>query len=159
MHKVLEGLEYCFPYMDDVLVASENKLQHENHLRTVFKRLDQFGLLLNVNKCIFGAEQIDFLGYSISSTDTKPLPQKVQAILNYKKPHTVKELRKFLGMINFYRHFLPNAAENQIPLLTYQKRNKKNDKTEIKWNEATESAFQASKTSLANAVLLAHPRS
>jgi len=159
MHKVLEGLEYCFPYMDDVLVASESKLQHEDHLRTVFERLDRFGLLLNVNKCIFGVEQIDFLGYSIGSTGTKPLPQKVQAILDYKKPHTVKELRKFLGMINFYRHFLPNAAENQIPLLTYQKGNKKNDRTEIKWNEATEGAFQACKTSLANAVLLAHPRS
>lgn len=61
-------------------------------------------------------------------------------------------------MINFYRHILPNTAENQIPLLPYQKGNKNNDKTEIEWNEVAESAFQKFKTSLANAVLLAHSR-
>lgn len=84
-----------------------------------------------MSKFVFGNEQIDFLRYSISSLGTKPLLQKVQAILNYKKPHTVKELRKFLGMTNLYRHFLPNVAKNQIPLLAYQKGNKKNKKTEI----------------------------
>jgi len=88
--------------MDDVLVVSESKLQHEDHLRTVFERLDRFGLLLNVNKCIFGDEQIDFLGYSISSTGTKPLPQKVQAILDYKKTtHSQRVKKVFRYMINF----------------------------------------------------------
>ncbi|XP_008178670.1 uncharacterized protein LOC103307937 [Acyrthosiphon pisum] len=118
MHRVLEGLDYCFPYMDDVLVASESKLQHEDHLRAVFERLDKFGLLLNMSKCVFGAEQIDFLGYSISSLGTKPLPQKVQ--------HTKKETRK-----------TTKQQLNGTNLL---------------------SAFQECKTSLANAVLLAHPK-
>lgn len=133
--------------MDDVLVASESEMQHKDHLNTVFKRLDTFGLLLNINKCVFGVEKIDFSGYSISNSGTTPLPQKVQAILDYKKPHTVKELRKFLGMINFYRHFLPNTAKNQTPLLVYQRGNKKNDKIKIQWNEETNKAFQECKVS------------
>lgn len=159
MHKVLEGLDYCFPYMDDVLVASESEEEHKEHLNVVFERFDTFGLLLNINKCVFGVEEINFLGYCINSSGTTPLPQKIQAILDYKKPNTVRELRKFLGMINFYRHFLPNTAKDQAPLLIYQKGNKKNDKTEIQWTVETNHAFEECKSSLTKAVLLAHPRS
>lgn len=68
-HRVLVGLDYCFPYMNDV--ASESKLQHDNRLRTIFETLDRFGLLINIDKCVFGVEQIDFLGYTISSSSIK----------------------------------------------------------------------------------------
>jgi len=55
-HRELVGLDYCLPYINDVLVTSESKLQHDNRLRTIFERLDRLRLLLNINKCVFGAD-------------------------------------------------------------------------------------------------------
>lgn len=111
IHNVLYGLDFCFPYIDDILIASETKEVHETHLRSVFTRLQKHGLILNLNKCMLGVEEIDFLGYHINSKGTTPLQEKVNTIVNYKKPETVKALRRFLGMLNFYRHFLKKASE------------------------------------------------
>ena len=85
----------------------------------------------------------------------------MEAILNYEKPKTVEELRKFLGMINFYRRFLPNAADKQACLHAYHKSNKRRDKTAIVWNDCTIKAFDECKqsSSLAQATLLLHPDS
>ncbi|GBP77060.1 hypothetical protein EVAR_45968_1 [Eumeta japonica] len=75
----------------------------------------EYGMLINTSKCVFGADNVTFLGYNISAKGAKPLEQK----WNPSKlpiPKTVKELRRFLGMINFYRRFIPDAARIQAPL-------------------------------------------
>lgn len=157
MHEVLRDLNFAFPYLDDLLIASHNMEEHRQHLRMVFERLRDHGLVVNANKCKFGQEKIQFLGHEISAAGTKPLQEKVKAILDYPEPKTVFELKRFLGMLNFYRPFLQSAAETQGPLLTYLKGNKKKDKTEIVWTEATRDAFVNCKEKLANATLLVHP--
>ena len=79
--------------MDYVLLAFENKLQHEDHLGAIIvERFSKFGLILNINKYILGVEQIDFLGYSVNNSGTKRLQQKIQAIIEYKNPYAVNEL-------------------------------------------------------------------
>lgn len=75
---ILCGLDFCRAYIDDVLIASETQEQHVKHLRTVFQRFNEAGITLNAAKCIFGATEISFLGYSISQHGVKPLPEKVQ---------------------------------------------------------------------------------
>ncbi|GFV19609.1 hypothetical protein TNCV_478351 [Trichonephila clavipes] len=134
MHEVLRGLPFCFVYLDDILCYSENAEEHRSHLRTIFQRLSSYGLKLNISTCVFGVTELIFLGHLITPDDIKPLPDKVQAVLDYKQPETVGSLRKFLGLLNFYRRFLPKAAEQQV--LT---------------------AFQRCKQALADAALLAHP--
>ncbi|GFQ96582.1 retrovirus-related Pol polyprotein from transposon opus [Trichonephila clavata] len=100
-------------------------MQHEDHLKIVFERLSTYGLKINISKSVFGLEEIEFLLYLISKEGSKPLPEKVKAITNYKKPETLHDLRIFLGMINFYRRYLKDAAKNQALLHDYLKGAKK----------------------------------
>lgn len=157
LNVVLSGLDFCFAYIDDILVFSENREEHFKHLQLLFERLRDFNIIVNPAKCVFGASEVDYLGHHISADGTCPLKAKVEAILNFPKPETVKELRRFLGMLNFYRRFVANAAEIQSPLLVYLRNSKKNDKTKIQWTAEAESAFLRCKEKLAHATLLVHP--
>ncbi|GBP00677.1 Retrovirus-related Pol polyprotein from transposon 17.6 [Eumeta japonica] len=155
MHEVLRGLDFCFSYLDDVLVASSSEQEHFDHFKLIFQRFDEYGIVINLDKCC--KAEVQFLGHLVNKDGIYPPPDKVTAISNYPKPTTVKEVRRFLAMINFYRRFLPNAAETQIPLLKYQKGNKRNDKTPVVWSPEAVNAFEKCKSDLVNATLLAHP--
>jgi cleavage and polyadenylation specificity factor subunit 1 len=80
---VCQDLDFVFTYVDDFLVASRNPQQHAQHLRQLFKRLADNGLLLNPAKCQFGRSVIDFLGHRINNQGAWPLPEKVDAIANF----------------------------------------------------------------------------
>ncbi|GFY14713.1 retrovirus-related Pol polyprotein from transposon 17.6 [Trichonephila clavipes] len=124
MHEVLRGFPFCFVYLDDILCYSENAEEHRSHLRTIFQRLSSYGLKLNISKCVFGVTELIFLGHLITPDGIKPLPDKVQAVLDYKQPETVGSLRKFLKLLNFFRRFLPKAAEQQYLLSEFLKGSK-----------------------------------
>ena len=97
----------------------------------MFERLKKFKLRLNVHKCEFEKTEITFLGYLINQEGCRPTNDRVQAIMQFPKSQTVVQLRRFLGMINFYRRNIPRAAEVQAPLNVYLTDVKKNDKREI----------------------------
>ncbi|GFW59529.1 transposon Tf2-11 polyprotein [Trichonephila clavipes] len=135
----------------------ENAEEHRSHLRTIFQRLSSYGLKLNISKCVFGVTELIFLGHLITPDGIKPLPDKVQAVLDYKQPETVGSLRKFLGLLNFYRRFLPKAAEQQYLLSEFLKGSKgKKDSKPLNWSSEAITAFQRCKQALADAALLAH---
>jgi len=100
--EVLRGLDFCYAYIDDILVASKSEEEHLQHLRILFNRLQDHGVVINPMKCIFGQSKIKFLGYLVISDGTQPLPNRVQALEDFSLPKTAKELRRFLGMLNFY---------------------------------------------------------
>ncbi|GFY35877.1 retrovirus-related Pol polyprotein from transposon 17.6 [Trichonephila clavipes] len=136
----------------------ENAEEHRSHLRAIFQRLSSYGLKLNISKCVFGVTELIFLGHIITPDGIKPLPDKVQAVLDYKQPETVGSLRKFLGLLNFYRRFLPKAAEQQYLLSEFLKGSKgKKDSKPLNWSSEAITAFQRCKQALADAALLAHP--
>lgn len=157
MDEVLRGLEFAFAYIDDVSIASKNAKEHEEHLRIVFQRFREYGIQINASKCVFGLNEIDFLGHRVNEHGLTPLPDKVQAIASYKRPAIAKDLRRFIATINFYRRFLPHAVESQATLQQIIKGNKKNDKTALEWTDDSIDAFEKCKLELANAVLLFHP--
>jgi len=157
INEVLHGLDFCYAYIDDILIAPKSEKEHETHLRKIFQRLDNNGLIINQAKCNFGENQIKFLGYLVTAKGTKPLPAKVETIENFPKPKTVKEMRQFLGMLNFYRRFIPGATEDQAKLNDTLRGSKKKGKTPIVWTQDLEDAFQKTKKSLSRATLLAHP--
>lgn len=159
IHSVLSNLSCCFVYLDDVLVASKSEEEHFNHLEQVFKRFREHGLIINLNKCEFLKQSINFLGHSISPEGIKPSSDRIEAIIKFKKPETVKELRRFLGMINFYRRFLPQAAQHQLVLNEYLKGSKKEGNKKILWNSVSLKAFDTVKNQLSEATLLAFPSS
>lgn len=155
--EVLLGLDFCFSYIDDVIVASDSEEEHLEHLRTIFTRFQEYSLTLNPTKCVFGQTKVNFLGYLISEEGTCPLPDRVTAILKYAQPATAKELRRFLGMVNFYRRFIPRISDTQAPLNDLLVPNLKG-KAIINWTPEASTAFEATKRKLASATLLAHPK-
>lgn len=157
MHEVCRGLDFAFPFLDDIGVASDDTTQHIDHLRQIFERLQKYALTINLEKCTFGQPSIIFLGHTIDMYGMKPTPEKTEAIKNFPLPLIACKLKRFLATINFYRRFIPNAVTNQMKLQKLIVGNKKNDKTPIVWTDETKEAFQKCKDDLANATLLAHP--
>lgn len=155
--EVLRDLEFCYSYIDDILVASVDQEEHEQHLRLLFARLAEYGVLVNPAKCVLGAAEVTFLGYTVNAAGTQPLKEKVDAILALAKPSTVRHLRQFLGMVNFYRRFLPQAAKTQAPLNGLLVGADPKGKTPITWTPDLQDSFEQCKRDLANAALLAHP--
>ncbi len=154
MDTVCQGLDFVFVYIDDILVASRNAAEHKVHLRQLFQRLHDYGLVVNVAKCQFGRAVIDFLGHRITQHGATPLPDKVEAISRFKQPLTVKGLQEFLGMVNFYHRFLPDAARTLQPLYSATAGKSKI----LQWSDAMIQAFQDAKAALASATMLVHPR-
>ena len=107
MDQVTRGLNFCFAYVDDVLIASHSLEEHQHYLRLILDRFKTFGVILNKDKCEFAVSQLTFLGHHISAEGFTPIQQKVHTIQNFPQPKTMKQLRIFLGMINFYRKFIP----------------------------------------------------
>ncbi|GBN19492.1 Uncharacterized protein K02A2.6 [Araneus ventricosus] len=103
MDNALQGFDFCFVYIDDLLIASSSLEEHLDHLKQVFDRLRKFGLVLNRDKCVFAVENLSFLGHKIDKYGITPLPEKVEAISNFPRPKTVQDLRRFLGMLNFFQ--------------------------------------------------------
>lgn len=100
INQVVQNLDFCFVYLDDIVIASSSLEEHLNHLRILFKKLGAAGLCINVLKYVFGVSEIDFLGYKVLEFGIKPLKDKVESILNFEKPKTIVQLRRFLGMID-----------------------------------------------------------
>lgn len=158
INRALGDLDFVFIYIDDILVASCSPEQHAEHLHTVFQRLHDFHLRLNVSKCILGVPELEFLGYLVNGKGLRPTPERVAAIADAPRPKTIADLRRFLGMVNFYRRNVPHAAKTQAPLNSLFIDSHKNDKREIEWSDELIEAFVKTKHDFANAILLVHPR-
>ena len=155
--EVLRDLDFCYAYIDDVLVASTSEDEHEQHLRTLFQRFSEYGVLLNPAKRVSGAKEVTFLGYAVSAEGTRPLEEKVAAINRFKQPALVKDLRRFLGMLTFYRRFIPQAASTQAPLHAALAGPKVKESQPADWTSTMVQAFEDCKASLSRATLLAKP--
>nr|VZI38582.1 unnamed protein product [Spirometra erinaceieuropaei] len=151
--RVLRGLPFVYAYIDDLLVASRNAEEHKEHLALVFDRLDQFGVVINPSKCVLGVPSLDFLGHNVDAHGLRPLSSKVRAIRDFPPPTSKRQLQRFLGMVNFYRRFLPNCADLMLPLTNFLSGPK--GSLELRGHALT--AFERIKTSLADATLLIHP--
>uniref|UniRef100_A0A5S6Q5H5 RNA-directed DNA polymerase n=1 Tax=Trichuris muris TaxID=70415 RepID=A0A5S6Q5H5_TRIMR len=151
--QVLRGITNCFAYVDDILLASASEAEHLQLLTRLFDRLAVYGIKVNPDKCVLGANSLVFLGHLIDCNGIQPSPEKVAAIQRFPKPTTTKQLRQFLGMINFYRRFLPNAAITLQPLDQLVA----TTRSSVTWTPQANDAFKRAKSILARATLLEHP--
>ena len=165
MDAILGDIPRVYVYIDDILVASETPEQHLEDLKTVFKVLSDNGLVVQRSKCVLGKSELEFLGYHVDTNGIAPLPNRVEAIRSVPPPTSIKELQRFLGMVNYYRRFIRKAAHHLHPLFRALKgpRKKKGEKKQPKpktltWNEELQESFNAIKEALATATLLHHPR-
>ncbi|KFD60497.1 hypothetical protein M514_27333 [Trichuris suis] len=153
--EVTRDLDFCFVYLDDILVASKSTSQHDHHLEQLFRRFRKYGVKINPAKCKFHATELEFLGFHVSADGIKPLPEKVKVIQRFPLPSSTTELRRFLGCINFYRRFIPKAAVLLAPLERLV--SQEDGHTKIQLTPDAIAAFDSVKEALANAVLLSHP--
>jgi hypothetical protein len=153
MDRLGADLDFVFIYLDDILVASRDEKTHREHLHLVLERLREFGLVLNLEKCELGRETVEFLGHKISSSGVQPILKHVAAVQQCGRPVDRKTLQSFLGLVNFYRRFIPGAAGLLKPL-TDALQGKSN---KLEWFPAMETAFQAAKQAVCSATCLAHP--
>ncbi len=110
-------------YIDDILIYSDTQEEHVRHVRSVLKRLLQHQLYVKAEKCEFHQTNTSFLGYIISQDGVSMDDKKVQAVLDWPQPQTVKELQCFLGFANYYRRFIRNFSSIASPLTAITKRN------------------------------------
>lgn len=157
IHQVLNGLHFAYSFQDDILIASENEDQHKQHLKLIFQCLRDHGLSINLNKCNFGQSEVKYLGHLVTMHGLSTLPDKVEVIKQFPKPIIAKKLKRFIATVNFYRRFLPNAAETQMILQSLIQGNVKNDTRPVIWTPEAEKAFEDFKLKLVNATLLAYP--
>ena len=114
--KVLHGLDFCYVYTDDVLIASHTPQQHKEYLRLVLQHFELYGILINPPKCVLGVQELQFLGHCINQLGVSPLPDQVQVIRDFPQSSTLRQLRTFLGLVNFYHRFIPKCAAILTPL-------------------------------------------
>jgi hypothetical protein len=119
MDLLLGRLPFAFVYLDDILVASPLAAEHRRHLAAVLSVLQYNSLVVNADKCTFSQPSMEFLGHTIGPSGIRPLPSRVQAIADFPRPVTVRQLQAFLGLFNFYRRFIP-AVARLILLLSRQ---------------------------------------
>ena len=158
MDEILGDLPRVFVYIDDILIASESKEQHLEDLEAVFKALAANGLVIQRSKCLLGVSSLDFLGYAVDSNGIAPLPDRVVAIKATTPPTTVKELQRFLGMVGYYRRFIPKAADHLFYLFEALKGPRDKKPKLLDWTPECQTSFEATKSALAEATLLHHPR-
>jgi cleavage and polyadenylation specificity factor subunit 1 len=153
MDRLFRHLPFVFTYLDDHLIASRSLEEHMDHLAKFFAVLQDNGLTINPGKCVFAASSVKFLGHMVSATGIQPLPQHLTAIQEFPPPTDVKQLQRYLGMVNFYRRFLPGVAGILQPLTDLLRGSPKS----LDWSAAAAAAFDLSKAALVKAVPLSHP--
>lgn len=118
MEHVLRELKgrCCLVYIDDVVVYSQNELEHMQHLKQVFKCLHDAGLTLNLKKCNFIQRALTFLGHIVSGDGIKTDPSKVAAVNEFPVPQSLKDVQRFLSLAGWYHRFIPHFSEKAASL-------------------------------------------
>lgn len=153
MQSILDQYEqFCFHYIDDILIFSESVREHMSHIEIILKALDIAGLKLNIEKCEFCKVTVKYLGYKINQTGISIDKDRINEIKNYPRPTNLKTLRGFLGIMNYYKKFIPRLSELEVPLIELLRKENK-----WKWDDRREQAFITIKQNFHSELLLYSP--
>lgn len=155
MDKVLRPhQDYAAAYLDDIVIHSTSWENHLQHLEAVLQALREAGLTANPAKCSLALEEANYLGYTVGRGNVKPQVKKVDAITTWPQPQTKRQVRTFLGLVGYYRQFIPNFASLAAPLHELTSKSASN---RVKWTEQTQRAFNALKKALCSETVLHTP--
>ncbi len=153
MSELMDGLDFVRTYIDDLLILTKGSFEeHLERIEQVFIRLQQAGLKVNARKSFFARGELEYLGYWITRQGIKPVASKVDAILKIAEPKNRKELRSFIGVVNYYRDMWIRRSHILAPLATLT-----STSTPWNWTEKQSKAFALAKRVIARQVMLAYP--
>ena len=153
MNELFTGFEYVRAYIDDLLVISNSSFDdHLDKLDRVFQKLKEAGFKVNAEKSFFAQSELEYLGFKITRSGVMPLPDKIQAIQNIAEPKTKKQLRSFIGVINYYRDMWKSRSDVLAPLSSMT-----SAKASWNWTPACQKAFDTIKKIVSRETLLAYP--
>jgi len=148
LHEYLDV--FVVAYLDDILIFSKTETEHIEHVRKVLSKLQKARLLLKPEKCEFHKEEVPFLGYIIGRNGLRMDPAKIEAVLGWPEPKTVKEVQAFLGFANFYRGFIDKYSKIAAALTELTKQDRV-----FEWIKEAAKAFIDLKTRFTTAPILA----
>ncbi|GJY84313.1 putative nucleotidyltransferase, ribonuclease H, partial [Tanacetum coccineum] len=144
--------KFVIVFIDDILIYSKTKEDHEVHLGLVLELLRKEKLYAKFSKCEFWLQEVHFLGHVVNQNGIHVDPSKIEAVKNWKTPTTPSEIRSFLGLAGYYRRFIANFSKIAKPLTSLTQKNQK-----YVWGVEQEEAFQTLKNNLCDAPILTLP--
>ena len=155
MSRLFTGKEwnFVFVYLDDLLIVSKSLTEHVEHVGKVLEKLREANLQLKPLKCKFAQQHVEYLGHTLTSKGVCPNDSKVKAVKEFPRPTTVKEVKSFLGLVNYYRRHLRNLAIVARPLTALTRKGL----VKLEWTRDCEEAFQTVKQMLCTAPMLRAP--
>ncbi|KAL0177702.1 hypothetical protein M9458_026596, partial [Cirrhinus mrigala] len=155
IHEVLREFLHRFVivYIDDILIYSRSEAEHRHHVAEVLQKLREHQLYLKAEKCSFHQPSIHFLGYIIDRHGVRMDEGKVEAVISWPEPKTIKELQRFLGFANFYRRFIKGYSQISSSITNLLKGHPKT----LTWTPDASKAFKNLKKAFTQAPLLTHP--
>ncbi|GKA29928.1 putative nucleotidyltransferase, ribonuclease H [Tanacetum coccineum] len=144
--------KFVIVFIDDILIYSKTKEDHEVHLRLVLELLRKEKLYAKFSKCEFWLQEVHFLGHVVNQSGIHVDPGKIEAVKNWKAPTTSSEIRSFFGLAGYYRRFIANFSKIAKPLTSLTQKNQK-----YVWGVEQEEAFQTLKNNLCDAPILSLP--
>ncbi|XP_073056884.1 uncharacterized protein [Primulina eburnea] len=143
---------FVIVFIDDILVYSKTRELHREHLRTVLQQLRDNQLYAKLKNCEFWLDQVTFLGHIISKDGITVDPTKIESVKKWPIPMTVAEVRSFLGLAGYYRHFIADFSKIALPLTTLTRKTVK-----FEWTNECQQSFQELKDKLTSAPVLSLP--
>lgn len=144
---------FVYVYLDDIIITSSSFQEHVRLIREVARRLSQAGLTINLLKSKFCQTKIKYLGYVLSEAGLSMDVSKIQPVLDYPIPKTVKDIRRLLGLAGFYNKFIPNYSDITAPITNLLRKNQKS----FSWTKEADDALIKLKTALVTAPVLGNP--
>ena len=153
MNELFHDLEYVRAYIDDLLIISNSSFQdHLNKVKIVLNKLKAAGFKINAEKSKFARDSLEYLGFLITREGIMPLPEKVQAIKDIAVPNNKRQLRSFIGVINYYRDMWKRRSDTLTPLTQMTSK-----QANWKWTEEHQKVFEHMKKSISRETLLVYP--
>ena len=151
MNQVFQGLEGAKNMFDDVFVHGATKEDYDKRLEDILKRLQEKELTLNIDKCNFNMDKIEFMGHMLSAHGIGVSQSKVDAVVQARRPESTSEVRSFLGLVNFVARFIHDLATKAVPLHRLLHKDAK-----FRWGPEQEKSFNQLKQSLVDASNLSY---
>ncbi|KAC9547192.1 hypothetical protein E3N88_45656 [Mikania micrantha] len=143
---------FVIVFIDDILICSKRKAEHEQHLRKILELLKEEKLYAKFSKCEFWLREVQFLGHVVNIEGIHVDPAKIEAIKNWDTPKTPTGIRSFLGLAGYYRRFISNFSKIALPLTKLTQKSEPFDR-----EQKQEDAFQTLKQKLCDAPILSLP--